>query len=65
MVTASLSLILVLAVIGLKVTGHVSWLSLIVCVLTGASVAALLTPVLTTLGGGLSSATAMLSGMLG
>lgn len=65
MVTASLSLILVLAVIGLKVTGNVSWLSLIVCVLTGASVAALLTPVLTTLGGGLSSATAMLSGMLG
>lgn len=65
MVTASLSLILVLAVIGLKLTGRIDWLSLIVCVLTGASVAALLTPVLTTLGGGLSSATAMLSGMLG
>ena len=65
MINASIALVLVLGVIGLKLAGKVDWLALIVCLLAGASIANLLMPAVNTLGEGLASATAMLSGMLG
>lgn len=59
MVTASVSLILVLAVIGLILTGRLPKLGAAVSMLCGASLAALLMPVVVMLGQAAQSAASM------
>lgn len=65
MVTASVSLILVIALIALILTGKLSWLGAIVGLLTGASLASLLMPVVGLVGDATQAIASMFQGITG